>query len=128
MLNEIPVLDSSSRSVSLADKVAHEVHVEYIESALAFYEACFEASSVLELALWKTKMDAESCDVTDGKLSVDMRLQHRNSCGASVIIPHVLSYFFIDNSEEDEDEEGEDDEEEEGVGGADGEGGGGREQ
>lgn len=96
MLKELPVLDSSSCYLSHDDRKKFQDHLEDIDSELAFYEACFGASSLLELALWKTKID----EMTDQDLSVNMQLQCRNNCGASVIIPLVLSFFL--NHDEDE--------------------------
>jgi hypothetical protein len=82
-------------------------------------------TSLLELALWKKKIDDSSLD--HGKMMVggnkkikmdssDFRLQCRINCGADHVVENVLPYLLspdfvlsIDNSSDDDDEEEDDD-------------------
>ena len=78
-----------------------------IHSNLADYESEYqklkEAASVLELALWKAKInesrrdDVVSEDVDNKKGKIDeseFRIQCRIGCGADHIIKKVLPYVF----------------------------------
>lgn len=78
-----------------------------IHRKLAFYESEYqklkEAASVLELAVWKAKInesrsdDVVREDVDNKKLKMDeseFRLQCRISCGADHIIESVLPYLL----------------------------------
>ena len=61
---------------------------------LAAYESIKEGTSVLELALWKAKID-EGCN-KKAKVDEDVRCrdQCRISCGADIIISNVLPYLM----------------------------------
>jgi len=71
-------------------------HFDKIHSKLVSYECKYrqrkDAVSLLELALWKSKIDQSSNGVKDR--------HHRTNCGADVIIPNVLPYL-ADSEEED---------------------------
>ncbi|KAL7527132.1 hypothetical protein ACHAWF_002048, partial [Thalassiosira exigua] len=57
-----------------------------------------EASTILELALWKAKIDKPNADA-------DMREDCRRNCGAPIIVPNVLSYLNIHMADGDDDSE-----------------------
>ena len=63
-------------------------HYQRVHSKLVTYEReyqpRFDAAFLLELAIWKSKIDE----------SRNMRGQCRINCGAEVIIPNVLPYLF----------------------------------
>ena len=63
-----------------------------------------EAMTLLELALWKTKLLNEagekkcSADVTKKKVKIDAeaaRKEHRVACGASIVIKNVLPFLAL---------------------------------
>ena len=57
-----------------------------------------DASVLLELAIWKAKIDDTNGQLEDD-ITDDLRTECRINCGANVIIPNVLSYL-IGNDEE----------------------------
>ena len=91
-------------------------HLDRILSMLAAYERDFqslkEATTTLELALWRVKMNED----------MGLRNQCRISCGADIVIGHVLPYLLpdekgndsVDNDRMDESSGGEEDIDEEG--------------
>jgi hypothetical protein len=68
-------------------------YFDSIDSMLTTYERLPDAIPLLELAVWKSKLleiqDQKICD-----LSIMMKLQCRNECGAFVIMPNVLSFIL----------------------------------
>ena len=72
-----------------------DAHCGIICSKLIMYEFARDASVLLELALWKWKIDETEGDPAEGLI----REQCRINCGADFIIPSVLSYL-IGNDEE----------------------------
>ena len=87
-------------------------HCSLIHSKLATYELEYpklkNAAFLLELALWKSKIDEQMVDDT-----IDWRGQCRVNCGGDVIIPNVLPYIITSpfsglnesSTEEDSDED-----------------------
>ena len=76
-----------------------------VKSKLSHYEAAYqrlkEATSMLELALWKTKLDELNGQIKGNahrkKRKIEyseLRNQYRISCGADIVIHHVLSYLL----------------------------------
>ena len=74
-----------------------------IRSKLSQYEDDYsklkEATSLLELALWKIKLnDNERKERQNKKMKIeessDLRKQCRISCGADIVIQHVLPYLL----------------------------------
>lgn len=61
-----------------------ETYVGSIVAKLAVYEQLQRVAPLLELCIWKSKL------VTEGAA------QHRINCGASIIIPNVLSFLLMD--------------------------------
>ena len=65
------------------------------------YDKLKEATTLLELALWKMELN-EGQNKTLGrqhkKMKID-RKQHRVSCGAEIVIQHVLPYLLLSSSE-----------------------------
>ena len=63
-------------------------------SKLALYETIKESTSVLELALWKAKID----DSRNRRARVDNDVSYRDKCrikcGADIVIRNVLPYLF----------------------------------
>ena len=80
------------KQVPLSDRIVDTIH-----SKLIFYECEYhqlkDASFLLELALWKTKVDESMLDLDN---AADLRVQCRINCGADVIIPNVLPYLITD--------------------------------
>ena len=77
-----------------------------VKSKLSHYEAEYqklkEATTTLELALWKMKLDELNCQGGKGETQynkkrkiedVYLRSQFRISCGADIVIEHVLPYL-----------------------------------
>ena len=74
-----------------------------IQSKLTEYEATYsllkETTTTLELAIWKNKMDEQSrvdnrCNKRIKIEEAAAREECRISCGADVVIQHVLPYLF----------------------------------
>ena len=67
-----------------------------IHSKLISYEHEYhqlkDATFLLELALWKTKIDQTG--QTGEQITADTKSQCRVNCGADVIIPNVLPYLI----------------------------------
>jgi hypothetical protein len=66
-----------------------------------------EATSMLELALWKIKLDVNShkmetncCQKKMRSDESDVRRQCRVTCGAEIVITHVLPYLMTVSDEE----------------------------
>jgi len=79
-----------------------------IQSKITQYEAIKEAASMLELVLWKNKLEVH--DQSDKRLKVDMsgwRNQCRISCGANVVIGHVLPYLLPGQFQQTDSDDGE---------------------
>ena len=71
-----------------------------VELELARYETEYarlkDATTILELALWKKQMsdeDEEGRKRKHGESQIDLRHQCRISCGADIVIDHVLPYL-----------------------------------
>jgi hypothetical protein len=64
------------------------------------YPRLKEITSILELALWKSRMNASHLQKKIKTDESSMRRQHRITCGADVIIRHVLSYIITVADEE----------------------------
>jgi hypothetical protein len=90
-----------------------------IQEKLAYFEDEYpklkEATSMLELALWKNrlvvnshKMEANRCQKKMRSDESDVRQQCRVTCGADIVITHVLQYL-ITVSEDEESESDSDD-------------------
>ena len=75
-----------------------DAHCGLICSKLIMCEFARDASVLLELAIWKAKIDDTNGQLEDD-ISDDLRTECRINCGANVIIPNVLSYL-IGNDEE----------------------------
>ena len=86
----------------LNGRLDRRAFLDTIRSKLTEYEAEYsklkEATTILELALWKIKMNDH---IQGGKrrnkmvkiAEADRRKQCRISCGADIVIPHVLLYL-----------------------------------
>ena len=76
-----------------------------VKSKLSHYEAEYqqqkEATTILELAFWKVKLDElgkGENTMSNKKRKIDgsdFRSQCRISCGADIVIQHVLSYLVV---------------------------------
>ena len=75
------------------DSSCFEGHFDSIHSKLATYELEYpklkNAAFLLELALWKSKIDEQMVDDTN-----DWRGQCLINCGGDVIVPNVLPYLI----------------------------------
>ena len=86
-------------------KQSRRAWLDEVESKLSHYEVEYqqlkEASSMLELALWKMKLDElgkGENTMSNKKRKIDgsdFRSRCRISCGADIVIQHVLSYFVV---------------------------------
>jgi hypothetical protein len=74
--------------LNICDMLQWSADYNAVESQLAAYERLMEVASLLELALWKSKIEEHSESISA------MRSQHRIACGADVIIPNVLPYLL----------------------------------
>ena len=90
MLERIPTIESQCL----------KEYVHSIDSKLSSYERAKDIASVLELAVWKANiitMVEQQCDLTNTCNSTisyrEMKSGCRITCGATVIIPHVLSFL-----------------------------------
>ena len=70
-------------------------------SKLSTYEYQNEVATLLELALWKVKIDrsASNKNITDDSSKKkartgEDRLESHASCGADIILPHVIAFLF----------------------------------
>mmetsp|Transcript_23524 Transcript_23524/g.38441 ORF Transcript_23524/g.38441 Transcript_23524/m.38441 type:complete len:238 (+) Transcript_23524:2-715(+) len=74
-------------------------HFDKIHSKLVTYERKYpqlkDATSLLELALWKSKVD----ELGGGEQTANMKNECRISCGAAIIIPNMLPYLIGDEEE-----------------------------
>lgn len=68
------------------------VHFDIVHSKVTFYDSEWhwrkDALTMLELALWKYKIDKEE------EISPDAKARCRINCGAEVVIPNVVPYLF----------------------------------
>lgn len=73
------------------------IYLSSINAKLTEYEYLKEAAAVLELAIWKTKLDENGNDMHLCSMDdATRRTEHRNTCGATVIIPNVLSFLVVE--------------------------------
>mmetsp|Transcript_29808 Transcript_29808/g.62243 ORF Transcript_29808/g.62243 Transcript_29808/m.62243 type:complete len:858 (-) Transcript_29808:905-3478(-) len=63
---------------------------DVIHTKLVSYEQVKEAMALLELALWKSKLDQSK---KTGNDAADMKVQCHVNCGADIIMPNVLSFL-----------------------------------
>ena len=70
-------------------------HFHSIDSKLVTYESLKDVASLLELAVWKAKI-LEQADQNNDNVSIAMKMGCRIKCGATVIIPNVLSFLLQD--------------------------------
>ena len=87
--------------------VKEGIWLDGIKSKLILYEAEYhrlkEATSLLELSLWKMELDDHKGQDKKGgrqkkKKKID-RDQYRVSCGADIVIQHILPYLLVDEIE-----------------------------
>ena len=90
----------------IPSKQSKGVWFSNVKSKLSHYEAEYqqlkEATTMLELALWKMKLDESNCQGGKGETQynkkrkiedVYLRSQCRVNCGADIVIEHVLTYL-----------------------------------
>ena len=70
-----------------------------VYSRLFCYEQLKEATTLLELALWKSKIDEKSSDENDTNTVIN-RDQYRICCGADIVVQHVLLYLGVSGVDE----------------------------
>ena len=77
-----------------------------IKSKLNQYENDYnklkEATSLIELALWKMELNDQSKKGRQNKKMKIDREQYRISCGADIVIEHVLPYLLPSSADVDE--------------------------
>jgi len=109
------ILDLLRRFPSIScDKIL--LYCKLISGRLDCYSDLKDAASLLELALWTSKILEQHADVSSANNLRDAmkKTEHRMNCGATVIIPNVLSFLlptFDVVEDSDEDEENSEDEE-----------------
>ena len=88
------IKNSVERIASVKQGYKLDIYFDSIHSTLLTYERQYqqlnEAAFLLELALWKSKID-ESLENDN----VDTREGCRVNCGAVIIIPNVLPYLIL---------------------------------
>ena len=67
-------------------------HIKTLYSKLSCYEHLKHATTLLELALWKSTLDKQT--YTEGMDDPMSRDQCRVNCGAQVILPNVLAFLL----------------------------------
>jgi len=99
-------VDLESRIVAFAKKTGdRESDTKALYDRLDMYELAKEATSILELALWKHKMDESTpsnnvkCIGQSNKRArvdtdISERQQYRINCGANVVVRNVLPYLL----------------------------------
>ena len=82
-------INALSKDIMLRDK-----YIRTVYSKLAAYEIAKESTSILELALWKAKIDENSNKRArvSGEV-ISYKEQCRINCGADIIIRNVLPYL-----------------------------------
>jgi hypothetical protein len=89
--NQIMSIVSEIREISCECCENFQEEVKTIFSLLDIYENIKEGTSLLELALWKAKINST---VTDGSIpSTDFRPKCRIHCYADIVIPNVLPFL-----------------------------------
>ena len=73
-----------------------EEDTQALYDRLAAYESMKEGTSILELALWKAKIDESRSKRARIDGGVSYRDQCRVNCGADIVIRNVLPYLLID--------------------------------
>jgi hypothetical protein len=104
MLKQIPGAIEASKQ---------EKYGEVITSKLATYENLRDVATFLELGLWKSKILEHHADPASARDLCDVtKAEHRLNCGASIIIPNVLSFLLTTGEKvgESDEEESDDDE------------------
>ena len=79
---------------AVSEKEGREEDTSSVYDRLAAYEIAKEGTSVLELTLWKAKIDESSSKRARISEDVSYREQCRVNCGADIIIRNVLSYLL----------------------------------
>lgn len=83
MLKRIPAIESHSLNQYL-----HSIHLK-----VSAYEGVKDVATVLELAIWKSKMIEQYGQTIGGHSCSATKMGCRIKCGATVIIPNVLSFL-----------------------------------
>ncbi len=80
--------------------VVLELDNEYfasIDSKITVYESLWEPAVLLELAIWKSKLNENNSDLQQGILDCATRRTERarylTNCGSNIIVPKVLSFL-----------------------------------
>ena len=84
-------------------------HFRCIDSKLSVYDELKDAPALLELAIWKSKIDER----TDGIIDMKMECRIDSLSMVVIIVPYVLS-FVTDDSEVDDVVDGDDDDDSDG--------------
>jgi hypothetical protein len=66
-----------------------------------------EITTIMELALWKMRMNKNRHQIKNENDESSLRRQCRITCGADVIIRHVLPYLITVGDEESDSDDGE---------------------
>jgi len=99
--------DPSSRLTSTISSDVRTINnrnwLNHIRSKLSQYEDEYsklkEATSLLELTLWKMELNDQTKEERQNKKMKIDREQYRISCGADTVIQHVLPYLLADEIE-----------------------------
>jgi len=86
--------DMESSVSTFSEKVQRETSARKLYDRLTTYESIKEGTSVLELALWKDKIDMDR----NKKARVDGEVSHKEqcrvNCGADIVIRNVLPFLL----------------------------------
>ena len=87
-------LENSMSILSGFNASNREVDTRAVHDRLAAYESIKEGTSVLELALWKAKIDAGHIKRAKVDSDVSYKEQCRVNSGADIVIRNVLPYLL----------------------------------
>lgn len=83
----------------------------FYKEKLAYFEDKYaklkEITTILELALWKMRLNENSHQIKKENDESSMRQQCRITCGADIVIRHVLPYLITVGDEENSSADGE---------------------
>ena len=86
------------RRISTISTIYLNTYFHSIDLKLSTYENLSDAPTLLELAIWKSKM-TEQCDWNNGILSRNMKLQCRidSITMVRIVVPNVLTFLYDDD-------------------------------
>ena len=93
MNKTIPQIQASEKTTTIQEWIRSVI--DRMEHYKAEHQILLEkAMTLLELALWKAKLEENESNIDAGSLEV-VRKQHRVTCGASIVINNVLPFLVL---------------------------------